>query len=97
MPKTSKAAFVRRLSRSLTAKQVVQKAKAAGIKLSTAYVYVLRSKAGGAVGKGAAPSLKSKGGNAEEQFATLALDLGIANAQAVLRRVRSSAMAVLAE
>ena len=50
MPKTSKAAFVRRLSRSLTAKQVVQKAKAAGIKLSTAYVYVLRSKAGGAAG-----------------------------------------------
>lgn len=47
MPKkdASKAEFVRSLPDTMPAKQVLEKAKEAGLKLSTAYVYVIRSQA----------------------------------------------------
>jgi hypothetical protein len=47
MPKkdASKAEFVRALPDTMPAKQVVEKAKDAGLKISTAYVYVIRSQA----------------------------------------------------
>ncbi len=47
MPKkdASKAEFVRALPETMPAKQVVEKAKDAGLKISTAYVYVIRSQA----------------------------------------------------
>lgn len=85
---TSKASFVRSLPRTLTAKEVVQRAKAAGMSLSTAYVYVLRSKAaGGSKPKGLKPGPKPKGG-LEHQFVNLVLDVGIARASELLGRVR---------
>jgi hypothetical protein len=92
----SKASFVRSLPRSLSAKEVVAKAKAAGVKLSTAYVYVLRSKAGTTKGKpGRKP--RAMNGNAEEQFVTLALDIGIGRTAELLGNVRNAARAAAAE
>jgi hypothetical protein len=89
----SKASFVRSLPRSLTAKEVVKKAKAAGIKLSTAYVYVLRSKAGGgSKAKGRKPGRPKQGG-IEQRFVDLALEVGIGRAAELLARVRSVAKA----
>jgi len=88
----SKAAFVRSLPRSLSAKEVVAKAKAAGVKLSTAYVYVLRSKAGATKGKGRKGS-RAAGGNTEEQFVSLALDVGLGRASELLGAVRNAARA----
>ena len=41
----SKAEFVRGLPQTMPAKQVVEKAKESGLKLTTAYVYVIRSQA----------------------------------------------------
>jgi hypothetical protein len=41
----SKAEFVRGLPETMPAKQVIEKAKEAGLKLTTAYVYVIRSQA----------------------------------------------------
>jgi hypothetical protein len=41
----SKAEFVRGLPENMPAKHVVEKAKEAGLKLTTAYVYVIRSQA----------------------------------------------------
>jgi hypothetical protein len=87
----SKAAFVRSLPRSLSAKEVVAKAKAAGVKLSTAYVYVLRSKAGTTKGKGR--KARAGNGNTEEQFVTLALDVGLGRASELLGAVRNAARA----
>jgi len=86
----SKAAFVRSLPRSLSAKEVVAKAKAAGVKLSPAYVYVLRSKAGTTKGKGGRKA-RAAGGNTEEQFVTLALDVGLGRASELLSAVRNAA------
>ena len=87
---TSKASFVRSLPRTLTAKEVVQRAKAAGMRLSTAYVYVLRSKAaGGSRPNGLKRGPKPKGG-LEHQFVNLVLEVGIARASELLARVRSA-------
>jgi hypothetical protein len=91
----SKAAFVRSLPRSLSAKEVVAKAKAAGVKLSPAYVYVLRSKAGSAGTTKAKGGRKARAtnGNTEEQFVTLALDVGLGRASELLTAVRNAARA----
>lgn len=58
MPKkeASKAEFVRSLPVSMPAKQVVDRAKEAGLELSPAYVYVIRSQARTGGAKGAAKS-----------------------------------------
>lgn len=88
----SKAAFVRSLSKTLTAKEVVAKAKAAGIKLSTAYVYVLRSKSSGP--KRGKPGPKPKG-DLDQQFLSVALDLGIGRASELLGKIRSAAHAAV--
>ncbi len=75
----------------MPAKEIVEKAKAAGVKLTTAYVYVLRSQ-----------SRKKRGGRkvthrlnatvhvvgshkAEDLLRAVAAELGLANAIAILR------------
>jgi hypothetical protein len=62
----SKAAFVRSLPRSTPAKDVVAKAKAAGLKLNSEYVYKVRSKGGGK----AAPAKRGPGRPASAPVAT---------------------------
>lgn len=80
--KPTKASFVRAIPTSVPAKEVVAKAKAAGMTLSEKHVYVIRSdakkrsakkKAGGGSSKGsagpsslAAKSVASSGGGANE-------------------------------
>lgn len=96
--KTSKAAFVRSFPSSTPAKEVVAKAKAAGITLSDAYVYNVRAtsktrKAGaGTRGprRGPAPTVNVGGGRgAEELLRAVAAELGLARAIGVLQAEHS--------
>jgi hypothetical protein len=97
--KQSKAAFVRSLPATMPAKEVIEKAKAAGHKLSPAYVYVIRSKGGGgkARGKGAPRAGRGRGAGsagAERALIDAALELGFNRARQVLdaaqARIRQS-------
>ena len=81
MPKQSgtKAAFVRSLPDAMPAKEVVEKAKEAGLKLTSAYVYVIRSQARGGGQKkepknGAAPRASK---DAHARLIAAASELGI--------------------
>jgi hypothetical protein len=91
---TSKAAFVRGLPADMPASQVIAKAQANGMKLTPAYVYVIRSKSG-AKSNGNAPR-GARGGAArgassqERTFIDLALQLGFSRAQALLDDARAS-------
>ncbi len=97
--KTSKAAFVRSFPSSTPAKEVVAKAKAAGIALSDAYVYNVRatsktkkSGGGGARGprRGPAPTVHVTGGRgAEDLLRAVASELGLARAIGVLQAEHS--------
>jgi hypothetical protein len=104
MPKTttakapSKTAFVLSLPMTAPAKDVISKGKTAGLKLSEAYIYSIRSKAKGRAGKPAArrgrpPKSAAMGagsGNGlERQFLNLALDLGLSRAEGLLAGLRS--------
>lgn len=90
--KTSKAAFVRAIDDSVPAKEVVAKAKAAGITITEKHVYVIRSgarkKKAGA--KSAAPKptrVASPGASHssdETSFRKLALAIGIPRAKAIV-------------
>jgi hypothetical protein len=103
MPKTkkpqSKTAFVLSLPPTLSAKEVLAKGKAAGLKLSEKYVYVIRSKAkaggkrkGRRPGKGkGTPSVAGLAGAIDARFATLVLDIGLARADAILKNLRAKA------
>lgn len=99
MATESKAQFVRSLPPDMPAKDVVAKAKAKGLKLSPAYVYVIRSKGGGKggakkvwKGKGTIgkPSTEAGHRNVERQFVSIAVDLGFARAQQLLDETRSA-------
>ncbi len=102
-PKTqSKAAFVRSLPSSTPAKDVVEKAKAAGIKLTDAYVYNVRATtraakkpkvttAKAATSRGTAHSTSN-----ETTFRKLVLDLGIARSKMLLAEVERGIAAVIA-
>lgn len=91
---SSKTAFIRGFSSDTPAARVVDEGKKAGIRLSKEYVYRVRaltkpqsnvSGRGGAV-RGA---LLGHGANREEQrFATLAMEIGLVRATALLQRVR---------
>lgn len=91
----SKAAFVRDLPPDMPAAQVIAKAKEHGIKLTPAYVYVIRSKSSakpnGKVAR--ASSARAGGGRSSSQertFVDLALQLGFARAQQLLDDTRAS-------
>jgi len=70
--KPNKSAFIRNFPAGTSAAEIVQKAKAAGLKVSTAFVYAVRSKAkaGGGKQKAAAtPGRKpSTGGQSASDF-----------------------------
>lgn len=93
--KQSKAAFVRSLPPNMPAKDVIEKAKAAGHKLSPAYVYVIRSKGssktagrgGRKLGRGRQG--RSNGGAAERQLVSAALELGFGRAQEILNAAKA--------
>ena len=91
---TSKAAFVRGLPADLPASQVIARAQANGMKLTPAYVYVIRSKSGAkSNGKhgGSTRGSAARGGSAQERtFIDLALQLGFSRAQSLLDDARAS-------
>jgi len=88
--KQSKAAFVRALPSTMSAKEVIEKAKAAGHKLTAAYVYVIRSKGGSTAGGKRGSKLgRPRGGNgsngtAERSLINAALELGFGRARQLL-------------
>jgi hypothetical protein len=101
----SKTAFVLSLPSTMSAKEVLAKGKAAGLKLTEAYIYSIRSKAKGREGKPAARrgrppkavsaaassslASSSSGGGLERQFLSLALDLGLSRAESLLANLRA--------
>jgi hypothetical protein len=109
MPKTkstNKSAFVRGLPGDMSAKDVVSKAKAAGLTLTENYVYTIRSAAKNKAKKGtgrgpgrpkgsksAAVSLGSNG-SLEKDFVAAALELGLGNAEKLLAKLRARIKAV---
>lgn len=98
MPKkdASKAEFVRALPATMPAKQVVEKAKEAGLKLSPAYVYVIRSQArvGGArkPTNGEAPRVPK---DAEARLIAVASELGLTRSIEILTREKARVVRLL--
>lgn len=87
----SKADFVRSLPPALSAKEVIAKAKERGIKITAAYVYVIRSQNGTKKrGKpGPKPRSGASHGGMERQFIALALEMGFGRAQHLLDDART--------
>lgn len=96
MPKkdATKADFVRALPASMPAKEVVDKAKEAGLKLTTAYVYVIRSQArtGGVKRDPDAPRISK---DAESRLVAIASELGLTRSIAILTREKERVMKLL--
>lgn len=99
--RVNKSAWIRSQPPTLSAKDVVEKAKGEGITLSLAQVYTARStaKRQGAARRGAAPAVAKRGpgrpkaggsaisGDLRRQFVTLAVRIGTDEAQRLLDRV----------
>jgi hypothetical protein len=97
----TKSAFVRSLPRSLSAKEVVDRAKARGMQLSVAQVYNIRSTASlkqkatrgrpgaSAVTAGRAPAPSSVG-DSEARFRRLIIEIGLQRAKALLADVQAA-------
>ena len=92
----NKSAFVRGLP-NVSAKEVVAKAKAHGFALSEKYVYNIRAKAKAGGGKGPGRPGRPKGSgrskvaaSVQQRFVDLALEIGLAKAEALLARLRSA-------
>ena len=97
----NKSQFVREQPTDMTARAVVDKAKAAGITLSEKYVYNIRAKAnarrrsgkpgrpGRPKGSKSKPHANGVGGSLEAKLVDIALDLGLGKAEALLSRLRS--------
>jgi hypothetical protein len=91
----NRSAFIRSMPGNMPAGEVVAKAKAAGLTLTAGLVYAVRSSAknkgtgGVAALAGKISSPATGNGALEKQFVSLALDLGLSNAEALLARVRA--------
>ncbi len=89
-----KAAFVRKISRSLPADMVVDRAAAKGMVISKAYVHNIRSAANKAaralMKKGGRKTMKGSRKKLEAQFNELVVTLGPARAKKLLSQVETS-------
>jgi hypothetical protein len=97
----SKAEFVRGLPEDMPAKNVVEKAKEAGLKLSTAYVYVIRSQARTG-GKKSSPSSDGaprvagpRGSGMEAKLIATASEIGLTRSIDLLTREKERVMKLL--
>jgi hypothetical protein len=104
----NKSAFVRSLPENLSAKEVVSKAKAAGMVLTENYVYTIRSaaknkkKSGKAPGrpgrpkgsKNAVSAASTSSSSSQARFIEVALDLGLGNSVRLLEKLRQQIKAV---
>jgi alanyl-tRNA synthetase len=106
-PKRSKADFVRSQPADTTANEVVQAAKKVGIKLSSAYVYVIRSsdkKSGKAApraqkvtaAKPASKAVAEASSGSEQAFRRLVVALGVERATGLLADVKKRLEQVIA-
>jgi hypothetical protein len=107
-PKQNKSAFVRNLPPKLPAKEVVARAKKAGITLSEKYVYVIRSNShkkrrGAGRGPGRpvgrprmALSSGGPGTGAEREFRRLAIEIGVRRAEEILGETRKKVALIIA-
>jgi hypothetical protein len=98
-PVTSKAAFVRSLPATIPAKAVVAQAKAAGLNLSAAYVYIVRAAAkenrGSTRAGRSIPRPITTSSSAESLLRALGAELGLGRAIEVLEGEREKVLAVL--
>lgn len=92
---SSKTAFIRGFASDTPAAKVVDAGKKAGIKLSKEYVYRVRALAkphGGGNGRRSLGRIQAAAIGAttgeEQRFATLAMEIGLVRATALLQRVR---------
>ncbi len=102
----AKTAFVLTLPHSMPAKDVVAKAKARGLSVTTKHVYVIRSEAKKKKGKASKHSSAASaqhaalsqggGGSAAANFRKLVLALGVPKARALLADVERRLNALLA-
>jgi hypothetical protein len=106
----SKAAFVRSLPRTMRARDVVARAKAAGIELNEKYVHRVRSMSGGkkrrkggaapapaaaAPRAAAAPAAHAATPSSEVQFRKLVLDIGVSRARQLVDDVQKKVEALI--
>jgi hypothetical protein len=94
----SKAEFVRGLPQTMPAKQVVEKAKEAGLKLTTAYVYVIRSQArtGGKKSSSSSSSAEPRvAKDAEAKLIAAASEIGLSRSIDLLTREKERVMRLL--
>lgn len=99
MPKKktmSKADFVRSLPNDLPVREVLAKAKEAGLSISETYAYGVRAagknkgaKGAKGVRKGRSVLVSRSSGAVEGQFLDLVLDIGLVRAQQLLSDVKS--------
>ncbi|HKU44085.1 MAG TPA: hypothetical protein VJR89_38255 [Polyangiales bacterium] len=96
----NKSAFVRSLPGSLSAAEVISRAKDKGIKLSAAQVYTIRANARRKADEGGPVVTKRGGGRAlggggstasESAFLQMALELGLVRAEGILGSLRDRA------
>ncbi|HEY6879901.1 MAG TPA: hypothetical protein VI299_17860 [Polyangiales bacterium] len=97
----SKREFVLSFGADTPASEILRKAKEAGIGLSKAYLYTIRSSGGASQRRGGARTSseakavlrrgRSTGSSLETQFVEAALDLGFARATELLNRLRTRA------
>jgi len=97
MPKkdASKAEFVRSLPETMPAKQVVDKAKEAGLKLSTAYVYVIRSQARTGPKKASSNGAPRVSKDAEARLIAAASEIGLTRSIQLLTQEKERVMRLL--
>ena len=96
---TTKAAFVRSLPATMSAAEVVAEAHKAGIKISPAHVYVIRSNANKSIKRENGRSRRTSGrptaaaprAGLEQQLEALIMDLGFARAEQLLGSIRKAA------
>jgi hypothetical protein len=82
---TTKRAFVLSLPADMPAKEVVERAAQAGIKLKDTYIYVVRSNSRLRKGSAAKAPASRSAGSTESEFRRLAIELGLSRSKDLLR------------
>jgi hypothetical protein len=88
----SKTAFIRGFASNTPAAKVVEEAKRAGVKISKEYVYRVRALTKPSLGSGQRGLGRSRGSGShgsEQRLTSLALEIGLLRASALLERVRA--------
>ncbi len=84
----SKREFVLRFGPETPASEILKKAKEAGLGLSKAYLYTIRSSSGASQKRGAGAGRVSSS-SLESQFIDAAIDMGLSKATELLERLRA--------